>query len=177
MIGQKLSEVFSHFPDTVSLNYFAIKQSVFPFEKFPGVDIILGPEMRSTGEVMGIAKRFGEAFAKGQLGIGMSIPSAGKAFLSVRDEDKPGIPEIARQLRELGFELLATQGTAKVLDAAGIACVEVNKVWEGRPNIVDLIINKEIAFIVNTSKGRKSARIHPLCVVTLYYIKLTILRL
>lgn len=141
-----------------NLNYYAIKQSVFPFEKFPGVDIILGPEMKSTGEVMGLGRRFGEAFAKGLLGGGMQLPNnKAKAFISVRDADKVGIAEIARQLRDLGFELVATRGTALVLDAAGISCQEVNKVWEGRPNIVDLIKNDEISFIINTSKGRKSS--------------------
>lgn len=154
MIGQSIA--FQKCPSFMMPAYFAVKQSVFPFEKFPGVDIILGPEMRSTGEVMGIAKRFGEAFAKAQLSTGMPLPTAGKAFLSVRNEDKPGIAEIARQLLELGFSLLATSGTAAVLQAAGLQCEVVNKVWEGRPNILDAIINQEVAFIINTSKGRKS---------------------
>lgn len=140
-----------------NMHYFAIKQAVFPFEKFPGVDILLGPEMKSTGEVMGVSKRFGEAFAKGLLSIGMRLPQLpGKAFLSVRDVDKPGITEIARQLKELGFDLVATRGTALLLQTAGISCEIVNKVWEGRPNIVDMIKNHEISFIINTSKGEKS---------------------
>jgi carbamoyl-phosphate synthase large subunit len=139
---------------------FAIKQAVFPFEKFPGEDPVLGPEMKSTGEVMGIDRRFGGAFAKGQLGMGARVLSTDKqlrAFLSVRDEDKTLIAEIAKLLRELGFEIIATRGTARVIEAAGVPCSIVNKVWEGRPNIVDKIKNDEISFIVNTTQGRKSS--------------------
>lgn len=137
-------------------NFFAIKQVVFPFDKFPKVDTILGPEMKSTGEVMGIGKKFGDAFAKGQLGIGAKLKTAGRAFLSVRDADKPRIAEIAKNLIDLGFSLVATSGTAQVIRATGIQCEHVNKVLEGRPHIVDMIKNDEIDFIVNTSKGKKS---------------------
>ncbi len=139
-------------------DFYAIKQVVFPFNKFPGVDTILGPEMKSTGEVMGIARRFGEAFAKGQLGIGVEIKSKGKAFISVHDMDKPKVAEIAQSFKALGFELLATGGTAEVLKAAGIECKRVNKVIEGRPHILDMVKNDEIDFIVNTSKGKKSVK-------------------
>jgi len=137
-------------------NFFSIKQVVFPFEKFPGVDTILGPEMKSTGEVMGIGKRFGEAFSKGQLGIGVKIKPSGRAFISVRDIDKPRVAEIAKSLVDLGFEIVATKGTAQVLEAAAIPCQRINKVTEGRPHIVDMIKNDKIDFIVNTSKGKKS---------------------
>jgi len=154
MIGETLKDQ-GHTKRVVP-SFYAIKQAVFPFDKFPGVDTILGPEMKSTGEVMGIGKRFGEAFAKGQLGICAKLPANGQAFISVRDEDKPTVAEIGKQLIELGFKLIATRGTANVLRAANIPCEVVNKVWEGRPNIVDIIKNDEIDFIVNTSKGKKS---------------------
>jgi carbamoyl-phosphate synthase large subunit len=140
----------------ISPTLFAIKQVTFPFDKFPGVDTILGPEMKSTGEVMGIGKRFGEAYYKGMLGINVKLKPGGKAFLSVRDADKPKVAEIGKLLIELGFKVIATQGTAQTLAAAGILCERINKVAEGRPHIVDLIKNDEINFIVNTSKGKKS---------------------
>ncbi|WP_006788013.1 carbamoyl-phosphate synthase large subunit [Thiorhodospira sibirica] len=136
--------------------YYAVKEAVFPFIKFPGVDPILGPEMKSTGEVMGVGRSFAEAFAKSQLGAGMHLPTQGKAFISVRDADKAGIIEVAQQLRAHGFELLATRGTAVVLSQAGIACTPVNKVLEGRPHIVDMIKNDEISLIINTTEGRQA---------------------
>ena len=136
--------------------YYAVKEAVFPFIKFPGVDPILGPEMKSTGEVMGVGRSFAEAFAKSQLGAGMHLPTQGKAFISVRDADKAGIIEVAQQLRAHGFELLATRGTAAVLSQAGIACTPVNKVLEGRPHIVDMIKNDEISLIINTTEGRQA---------------------
>ncbi len=137
-------------------SFYAVKLPVFPFIKFAGVDSILGPEMKSTGEVMGIAKRFGQAFAKAQLGAGANIVRRRKAFLSVRDADKTRVGEIAKQLIALGFELLATRGTALVLQAAGLHCRRVLKVAEGRPHVVDFIKNNEIDFIVNTTEGKQA---------------------
>lgn len=134
--------------------FYAIKLPVFPFIKFAGVDSILGPEMKSTGEVMGIAKRFGQAYAKAQLGAGGNIVKRRRAFVSVRDADKARVGEIAKHLIVLGFEILATRGTAAVLQAAGIECKRVFKVAEGRPHVVDYIKNHDIDFIVNTTEGK-----------------------
>ena len=136
--------------------FYAIKLPVFPFIKFAGVDSILGPEMKSTGEVMGVAKRFGQAYAKAQLGAGANIVKRRRAFVSVRDADKAGIGEIAKRLIALGFEIVSTRGTAAVLQAAGITCKRVFKVAEGRPHIVDFIKNHEIDFIVNTTEGKQA---------------------
>jgi carbamoyl-phosphate synthase large subunit len=135
-------------------SFYSIKLPVFPFIKFSGVDCILGPEMKSTGEVMGIAKRFGQAYAKAQLGAGSNIVKRRKAFLSVRDADKSRVGEIAKRLIDLGFEIVATRGTAMVLHASGINCKRVFKVAEGRPHIVDYIKNHDIDFIVNTTEGK-----------------------
>ncbi len=137
-------------------SFYSIKMPVFPFIKFTGVDCILGPEMKSTGEVMGIAKRFGQAYAKAQLGAGVNIDKRQRAFVSVRDADKAKVGEIAKRLIELGFEVIATRGTARLLSAAGIQCQKVNKVAEGRPHIVDYIKNDEIDFIVNTTDDRQA---------------------
>lgn len=139
-------------------NFYAIKLPVFPFIKFSGVDSILGPEMKSTGEVMGIAKRLGQAYAKAQRAAGADIKCRRQAFLSVRNEDKARIGEIAKRLIELGFRIIATRGTAAVIQAAGIDCEQVNKVAEGRPHIVDYIKNREIDFIVNTTDGKQAIR-------------------
>jgi len=136
--------------------HYSVKEAVFPFIKFPGVDPILGPEMKSTGEVMGIGATFGEAFAKSQTGAGERLPTKGKVFLSVRDADKANIPVVAGKLITLGFELVATSGTAKVVKDAGFACDVVNKVKEGRPHIVDMIKNDEINLIINTTEGRQA---------------------
>lgn len=136
--------------------YFSVKEAVFPFNKFIGVDPILGPEMKSTGEVMGLGATFGEAFRKAQLGAGGIIPESGKAFISVRDADKQGIAAIAKQLSAAGFDLVSTRGTAKVLAEAGIETDIVNKVTEGRPHCVDMLKNGEISFIVNTTEGRQA---------------------
>lgn len=136
--------------------FYAIKLPVFPFIKFAGVDCILGPEMKSTGEVMGIAKRFGQAYAKAQLGADCHIVKRRCAFVSVRDADKARVGDIARDLIDLGFEILATRGTLKVLQAAGIACKRVFKVMEGRPHVVDYLKNHEIDFIVNTAEGKQA---------------------
>lgn len=136
--------------------HYAVKQSVFPFAKFPGVDPILGPEMKSTGEVMGLGDCFGEAFAKAQLGAGNVLPTKGRAFVSVRDADKKAVIEVAKELVSMGFEIVATQGTAAVLQKAKVPCRQVNKVREGRPHIVDMIKNHEIDFIVNTTEGEEA---------------------
>lgn len=156
--------------------FFTIKKPIFPFAKFPGVDPILGPEMRSTGEVMGIAPDFGEAFAKSWLGSDQEIPQNGRAFVSVRDADKHKVIPVAQSLIENGFEIVATHGTARVLQEAGVACKAVNKVTEGRPHIVDMIKNDEIDFIINTTEGeqaiadsftiRRSAVQHKVCYTT-----------
>tara|TARA_R110001606_G_scaffold361754_7_gene515191 strand:+ start:88392 stop:91610 length:3219 start_codon:yes stop_codon:yes gene_type:complete len=136
--------------------YFSVKEAVFPFIKFQGVDPILGPEMKSTGEVMGVGRTFGEAFAKSQLAASVSLPTGGKAFISVREVDKATIVGIAKDLSALGFSILATRGTQAVLIAGGIECERVNKVAEGQPHIVDMIKNDEINLIVNTTEGRQS---------------------
>jgi carbamoyl-phosphate synthase large subunit len=137
--------------------YYSVKEAVFPFSKFPGVDTILGPEMKSTGEVMGVGMSFGEAFVKSQLAAGVKLPKSGKVFISVRNSDKPQAVGVARDLAEFGFTLVATKGTAAALSAAGIAVTQVNKVAEGRPHIVDMIKNGEIAMIVNTVDEKRSA--------------------
>jgi len=133
--------------------YFSVKEAVFPFVKFPGVDPLLGPEMKSTGEVMGIGATFGEAFAKSQQGAGMTLPVGGTAFISVRERDKAQSTRLARELAEAGFNIIATRGTARALQDAGIACQAVNKVLEGQPHIVDLIKNGGVDFIINTTEG------------------------
>ncbi len=137
-------------------SYFAVKQVVFPFARFPNVDPLLGPEMRSTGEVMGIGKTFGEAFAKGQLSRGQIMPKTGCVFISVRDSDKKYVAKIANSFHKFGFEIVATRGTAKKIRRAGIPCKTVNKVREGRPHIVDMIKNNEIDFIINTTEGKQA---------------------
>jgi carbamoyl-phosphate synthase large subunit len=137
--------------------YFSVKEAVFPFIKFPGVDTILGPEMKSTGEVMGVGETFAEAFVKSQLAAGVRLPSSGRVFLSVRNSDKPRIVEIARALAGLGFSLCATRGTAAHLNGHGISTTPVNKVTEGRPHVVDMIKNDEIAMIINTVEDRRTA--------------------
>jgi carbamoyl-phosphate synthase large subunit len=156
MVGHKLSEYTLHPP--LTLPYVAIKESVFPFTKFAGVDTLLGPEMKSTGEVMGIADGFGEAFAKSQLAAGTNLPSSGEAFVSVRDEDKPAVMEAVRKLLALGFEVVATKGTALYLREHGLSAVQaVNKVTEGSPHVVDRIEKGDIALVINTPEGRLSA--------------------
>src|SRR5947207_5435226 len=137
--------------------YFSVKEAVFPFIKFPGVDTILGPEMKSTGEVMGVGETFGEAFIKSQLAAGVRLPTSGKAFISVRDGDKLAAVQVARDLVDLGFTLLATRGTAGVVMSHGIPVTQVNKVAEGRPHIVDMIKNGDVAFIVNTVEATRTA--------------------
>ncbi|MEY3747041.1 MAG: hypothetical protein RL194_500 [Pseudomonadota bacterium] len=136
--------------------YYSVKEAVFPFIKFPGVDTILGPEMKSTGEVMGVGRTFAEAFVKSQLGSGDKLPKGGKAFVSVRREDRERVIEIAQALSDLGFQLLATKGSASALAAAGLAVTPVNKVAEGRPHIVDMIKNGDISFIVNVTEDKRA---------------------
>jgi len=138
--------------------YFSVKEAVFPFTKFPEADPILGPEMKSTGEVMGTGRTFGEAYAKAQSASGVVLPRHGVCFISVRDRDKGPAVILARKLIERGFELLATEGTARALREAGVACRRVNKVREGRPHIVDMIVNDEIDLIVNTTEGKQAIR-------------------
>ena len=137
-------------------HYYSVKEAVFPFIKFPSCDPILGPEMKSTGEVMGVGTDFAQAFAKAQLAAGVVFPKPGRAFISVRDADKKAAAGVAKQIIELGFDIVATEGTAKVLQSAGIACTRVNKVNEGRPDIVDMIKNREIHFIINTTEGKQA---------------------
>lgn len=136
--------------------YFSVKEAVFPFIKFPGVDTILGPEMKSTGEVMGVGATFAEAFVKSQLAASVKLPKSGKVFISVREEDKAGAAEVARSLKELGFTILATRGTAAAIAASGVEVVVVNKVAEGRPHIVDMIKNGEVSLIINTVDSKPS---------------------
>ena len=137
-------------------DYYSVKESVFPFVKFPGVDPLLGPEMKSTGEVMGVGRSFGEAFAKAQLGAGVNLPTSGKVFVSVRERDHSTVLEVGRMLNELGFEVVSTRGTAAKLNENGIECSIVNKVYEGRPHIVDMIKNDEISLIINTTEGKQA---------------------
>ncbi|MBC7202884.1 MAG: carbamoyl-phosphate synthase large subunit [Pusillimonas sp.] len=137
--------------------YFSVKEAVFPFVKFPGVDTILGPEMKSTGEVMGVGESFGEAFVKSQMAAGVTLPKSGVAFISVKAQDKPKAVEVARGLVDLGFNIVATRGTATAIEAAGIPVQIVNKVAEGRPNIVDMVKNNEIALVINTVEERRNA--------------------
>jgi len=148
MVGQSLKQQGA--TREVIPPYFSVKEAVFPFIKFPGVDTILGPEMKSTGEVMGVGQSFAEAFIKSQLAAGVRLPKGGKAFLSVRNEDKARLIDIARALGELGFSLVATRGTAAALEKAGLKVQPVNKVMEGRPHVVDMLKNREISLIVNT---------------------------
>ncbi|MGQ0792627.1 MAG: carbamoyl-phosphate synthase large subunit [Deltaproteobacteria bacterium] len=152
MAGKTLAEL--RFTEEVIPKYICVKESVFPFIKFPGVDTILGPEMKSTGEVMGIDSALGRAFAKSQIAAGTNLPLAGTAFISVKDDDKPKAAAVAAKLAELGFQIMATSGTGAYFEALGIPCRKVNKVAEGRPNVVDHIKNGEIRLVVNTTFGQ-----------------------
>ncbi len=154
MVGRTLAE--QGVAGEVIPTYYSVKEAVFPFVKFPGVDPLLGPEMKSTGEVMGVGRTFGEAFAKAQLGAGDQLPRSGRAFISVRDADKTKVVDIARDLERLGFALIATKGTAGVLRDHGLNCETVHKVGEGRPHVVDLIKNDQIHLIVNTTEGKQA---------------------
>jgi carbamoyl-phosphate synthase large subunit len=159
MVGQSLAS--QGIAKEVLPPYFSVKEAVFPFVKFPGVDTILGPEMKSTGEVMGVGKSFGEAFVKSQLGAGTKLPrptdAVRKVFLTVKNNDKPRAIEVARGLISCGFELIATKGTAAAIKEAGLPVTAVNKVTEGRPHVVDMIKNNEIALVINTVEERRNA--------------------
>ena len=154
MIGKTLVE--QGFTEEIIPRTFAVKEAVFPFNKFPGVDPILGPEMKSTGEVMGVGTTFAEAYAKAQMGAGDVIETSGNAFISVRDRDKPDVVEVAEKLQALGYSLVATHGTAKVIGDAGLSVTGVNKVLEGRPHIVDMLKNDEIQVVFNTTEGKQA---------------------
>lgn len=154
MVGKTLKEL--GMTEEVTPTYYSIKESVFPFNKFPGVDIILGPEMKSTGEVMGIDEDFAMAFAKSQLASNSPLPKSGTIFLSVADRDKEEIIDIGKSFAKLGYDLVATSGTLKVLKAAGVSCREINKISQGRPNLLDLLENGQVALIINTPSGRIS---------------------
>ncbi|MCZ0944207.1 MAG: carbamoyl-phosphate synthase large subunit [Gammaproteobacteria bacterium] len=154
MAGKTLKE--QGFTEEMIPQVISVKESVFPFNKFPGVDPILGPEMKSTGEVMGVGDSFGEAFAKASLAAGDRLPQGGRAFVSVKGSDKPQTPALAQELHELGFELVATKGTAACIREAGIECDRVNKVTEARPDVSDMLKNERIDLIVNTTEGRQS---------------------
>ncbi|MDG2421597.1 MAG: carbamoyl-phosphate synthase large subunit [Gammaproteobacteria bacterium] len=154
MIGKSLAE--QDFTEEIIPKTFAVKEAVFPFNKFPGVDPILGPEMKSTGEVMGVGASFAEAYAKAQMGAGDVIETSGNAFISVRDRDKPYVVEVAKKLDALGYSLVATHGTAKVIEEAGLKVKGVNKVLQGRPHVVDMLKNDEIQVVFNTTEGTQA---------------------
>jgi carbamoyl-phosphate synthase large subunit len=152
MTGKRLDEL--GLADDVVQPYVAVKEAVFPFNKLPGVDLILGPEMRSTGEVMGIADSFGMAFAKAQISVDGALPQAGTIFITVHDQDKPTVTPIARRFHEMGFAVLATEGTARYLRERGVPAGRVLKVYEGRPNVVDLLVSGDVQLLVNTPLGK-----------------------
>ncbi|MFW5731038.1 MAG: ATP-grasp domain-containing protein, partial [Desulfonatronovibrionaceae bacterium] len=154
MMGQSLQELDPW--SMRSQDYYSVKEAVLPFNKYPGVDVLLGPEMRSTGEVMGIDHNLGLAFMKSQMGAGQMLPEQGSVFISVNDYDKPHCLEPAGTFARLGFEIAATRGTAAFLKENGIDSKVVNKVFEGRPNVIDSIKNKEISLVINTSSGKKT---------------------
>ena len=154
MSGKSLKEL--NLFNEVNPTYFSVKEAVLPFAKFPEVDVLLGPEMKSTGEVMGIGHSFGEAYFKAQRAAGVILPKSGNVFLSVRDKDKPAVCEIAKDLQKIGFQLFATKGTQKYLDDNGIECNRINKVKEGQPHIVDMIKNGDVHLIINTTEGARS---------------------
>ncbi len=156
MAGKTLKEL--GFTSERVISHVAVKEAVFPFDKFPGVDTILGPEMKSTGEVMGIDEDFGRAFAKAQASVNNRLPLSGKIVISIRDEDKPGICDVVKRLYAAGFSVIATKGTAAFLDGKGLPVEMINKVAEGRPHIVDLIKNKEIVFVINTVSGAQAQK-------------------
>ena len=154
MTGMTLDEL--KFTKEVQRSYFSVKEAVFPFIKFPGIDTLLGPEMLSTGEVMGISDDFGTAFAKSQVSAGNTLPTSGNIFFSVKDNDKPKAVEIARKLNQMGFKIIATKGTCIEFIKNNIPSEFVLKVAEGRPNIVDAIINGRIDLIINTTIGSQA---------------------
>ena len=156
MVGQSLLD--QKFVSEITPKHFSVKEAVFPFNKFPGIDPILGPEMKSTGEVMGVGETFGEAYGKAELGANDEIPDGGRAFISVRDRDKNEVGDLAKNLLSLGFELVATKGTAEIIRKEGHSVQVVNKVAEGRPHIVDMIKSDSIDMIINSTEGREAIR-------------------
>jgi carbamoyl-phosphate synthase large subunit len=167
MVGKTLDEL--GVADAVTIPYVAVKEAVFPFAKLPNVDTLLGPEMRSTGEVMGIADSFGMAFAKAQVGADGALPLEGAVFVTVNDHDKPTVTPIVRRFHEMGFRILATEGTARYLNGRGIPAERVLKVHEGRPNPSDLIVSGEVQLLINTPLGKLTQRDD-------YYIRRTALQ-
>ncbi|MBM5782498.1 MAG: carbamoyl phosphate synthase large subunit, partial [Pelagibacterales bacterium] len=155
MIGKKLSEFNLK---EKNLNYFSVKEVVFPFARFSNVDTILGPEMKSTGEVMGIDVNFPLAFAKAQVAAGVKLPTSGLVFLSVKDSDKKHLPQIAEKLIKIGFKIVATRGTAKLLAENNIAVTIVNKITEDKPHVVDMLERKEISLVINTTEGAQATK-------------------
>jgi carbamoyl-phosphate synthase large subunit len=155
MVGQSLAS--QGITKEVVPHYFSVKEAVFPFVKFPGVDTILGPEMKSTGEVMGVGETFGEAFVKSQMAASVNLPESGTVFISVKNADKPKAVQVARGLHALGFKVVATRGTAAAIQEAGIPVTVVNKVAEGRPHIVDMLKNGEVSLVINTVEERRNA--------------------
>ncbi|MBM3706541.1 MAG: carbamoyl phosphate synthase large subunit, partial [Actinobacteria bacterium] len=153
MTGKKLKEIDFKRVDCLSIDYFSVKEAVLPFNRFPGFDTILGPEMKSTGEVMGIDRSFGIAFAKSQIAANQILPTSGTVFLSVNDKDKKNIIPVALELHNLGFKIIATKGTSEILESSGIMCDSVLKISEGRPNVLDMMKNDEIDLIINTPEG------------------------
>jgi carbamoyl-phosphate synthase large subunit len=156
MVGHTLEAL--GYTEEIELPYVAVKEAVFPFTKLPNVDTLLGPEMRSTGEVMGIADSFGWAFAKSQIGADAALPTSGGILVTVNDSDKPTVTPIVRRFHEMGFTIYATEGTARHLQKRGIPCQRVLKVWEGRPNPVDLILSDTVQLLINTPLGKYSQR-------------------
>jgi carbamoyl-phosphate synthase large subunit len=159
MAGETLDGAFDHYgdkPNPHTLGHIAVKEAVFPFARFPGVDILLGPEMRSTGEVMGLDKDYALAFAKAQLGAGVDLPRSGTLFVSVRDEDKERVLPSVKRLADLGFKVVATTGTARYLRENGVEAEKINKVLEGRPHIEDAIRNRQVQLVFNTTDGQKA---------------------
>lgn len=155
MLGQSFQEQGLQAPPVHpnAFKHYSVKEVVFPFLKFPGVDVLLGPEMKSTGEVMGVGEDFAEAFMKGLLAAGQKMPKSGTVFVSVKDTDKPRVLEICSKLKMLGYRIISTHGTAQFLRSHGIVCSGINKVKEGQPHIVDAIINGQVAMVINTTDG------------------------
>ena len=159
MAGESLDEAFAHYgdkPDIRTPGHIAVKEAVFPFARFPGVDTLLGPEMKSTGEVMGLDRDFALAFAKAQLGANVDLPRSGTLFVSVRDEDKARVLPAVKRLADLGFKVLSTSGTTRFLRENGIEAEKINKVLEGRPHIEDAIRNRQVQLVFNTTDGQKA---------------------
>jgi carbamoyl-phosphate synthase large subunit len=152
MLGKTLGEL--NFTREIEINFSVVKESAFPFARFPGVDAVVGPEMKSTGEVMGIDAEFGMALAKSQASVNAPIPTSGTVFLSVKDEDKRTIILVAHMLHTMGFKLIATRGTARVIARNGIPITEIRRISEGKPNVLDYIINRDVHLIINTPSGK-----------------------